>query len=96
LTRLATLPGTVQERLNAAWLHLILAQPKDMPNDALRRVLIGIRDDLSFQSPTVEVGGVAETLKIMSDEDARNIARRILDLHRDLEEIRNRNLGPMK
>jgi hypothetical protein len=89
---LGTLPGTVQERLADAARHLILVQPDDIPDEALRRTFIGIHDDLSFQTATGSEGRINATMRITDDQDAEKIAHRILDLDRDLAERYYRRL----
>jgi hypothetical protein len=89
---LATLPGTVQERLAEAARHIILVRPDDIQDEALRRTFIGIHDDLSFQFAVGSEGRINATMRITDDQDAEKIARRILDLGRDLAERYYRRL----
>jgi hypothetical protein len=81
---LATGSGRVQERIASAALHFLPARPEDLPYEDLRRTFIGIRDDIAFEPAKGNEGRIAATMKITSDEDARAIARRILDLYLEL------------
>jgi hypothetical protein len=76
--------GSVQERLMTASGHFWPARPNDIPYEDLRRVFVGIRDDLSFQPAEGKEGQIAATMKITNDQDASAIARRILNLYIDL------------
>jgi len=78
---LATHPGRVQERLAEAAIYLIRIRPADIQDEELRRMFVGIRDDLSFDEPEGKEGRIAATLQKTSDADASEIARRILELH---------------
>ena len=55
---LATGTGPVQERLCEAFVYLHRIQPEDIPDPELRRVLVGIKDDLS--SDVRKEGGLGE------------------------------------
>jgi len=50
-------------------------------------MLNGIKDDLTCEPPLGVEGRISATLRITSDEDARKIARRILDLHFEINRI---------
>jgi hypothetical protein len=78
---LATGAGRVQERLMSAAIVLIRLRPDDFPEGELRRTFIGVRDDLTFEQATGDEGDIAATLSRTSDEDARAIAHRILNLY---------------
>ena len=39
----------IEERLQAAAVNLVPAQPRNIPYDGLRRVFVGIKDDISFE-----------------------------------------------
>ena len=86
---LATLPGTVQERLAQATSHLFLIRPEDISDEGLQQALGKIRAELT-SGPE---GTVIATLATTSNADARQIARRILDLHSELEKQHYRRTG---
>jgi hypothetical protein len=83
---LATGSGRVQERIASAALHFLPARPEDLPYEDLRRTFIGIRDDIAFEPAKGNEGRIAATMRITNDEDARAIARRILNLYLELNE----------
>jgi hypothetical protein len=84
---LATGSERIQERLQEAGaINLGPARPEDIPYEDLRRILAGVKDDLSFQPASGNQGTIAATMKITSDEDARAIARRILRLYDELKD----------
>jgi len=78
---LATHPERVQESLAEAAIYLIRIQPADIQDEELRRMLIGIKDDLSFDEPKGKEDRITATLQRTDDADASKIARRILELH---------------
>jgi hypothetical protein len=78
---LATGAGRVQERLVEAAIYLIRIRPGDIADEDLRRLLVAIKDDLSFDEPKGKEGRIAATLQKTDDADASEIARRILELH---------------
>ena len=78
---LTTHHGRVQERLAEAAIYLIRIRPADIQDDELRRMLIGIKDDLSFDEPAGNEGRIAATLRKTDEADASAIERRILELH---------------
>jgi hypothetical protein len=80
---LVTGVGRVQERLLKAASCLVLVRPDEIPED-LRRIFVGVKDDLHFAVPQGSEGRILATLKITGDEDASVIARRILELYIDL------------
>jgi hypothetical protein len=84
---LAPGPGRVRERLERAALFITHIQSNDVPDGHLRRMLNGIKDDLTYEPPRGVEGRISATLRITSDEDARKIARRILDLHFEIDRI---------
>ena len=52
---------------------------------SLRHVLVGVKDDLQFAArPKRDEGGLVDALKITDDEGAKAVARRILELYREL------------
>jgi hypothetical protein len=71
--------------------YLVRVSSKEVPEGELRRILIGIKDDLSFDEPTGNEGRIIATLRGLDDDDAIAVARRILDLHRELFRL---SLGP--
>jgi hypothetical protein len=83
---LATGSGRVRDRLFEASTYLI--RPEDIPDEDLRRTFIGVMDDdLSYAQPQGDEGRILATLRLTNDDDARAIARRILDMHRELDRI---------
>ena len=86
LYALATGSGRVQERLGDAAIFLIRVRPEDISDENLRRIFIGVMDDLSYAQAQ---GGrrILTTLKTMGDEDAMTIARRILELYHELDRL---------
>jgi hypothetical protein len=74
---LATGAGRVQERLSQAAICLLSVRPDEIP-EGLRRVLMGVKDDLVFEPARGGEGRIAATMRVTGDEDAREIARRIL------------------
>jgi hypothetical protein len=83
---LATNPGRVQERLAAGWIRLHTVRPDDVPEGELRTVFLAIKDDLTFEQPTGDEGRLTATLRGTNDEDASEMAARILRLYYDLRE----------
>jgi hypothetical protein len=81
---LVTGAGRVQERLAEAAIYLIRVRPEEIPED-LRGVLVGVKDDLAFEPARGSEGRIAATMRVTGDEDASVIARRILDLYRELD-----------
>jgi hypothetical protein len=81
---LATGAGRVQERLEEAYRFLIAAQPNEVAEDELRRMLVRIKDDLTFDEPAGSEGRLKATLQSLSDEDASAIAARVSTLDRRL------------
>jgi hypothetical protein len=82
---LATGAGPVQHRLGDAAIHLLTVRPEDIPEENLRRTLIGVLEDLSYAQVEGDEGRIFATLRITDDEDARAIARRILELYHGLD-----------
>ena len=83
---LVTGSGRVHERLGTAAMKLLPARPGDIPYDDLRRAFVGVIDDLTYAKAQGDEGRILATLKLTDDEDARAIARRILNLYIDLDE----------
>ena len=82
LYALATGSGRVQERLGDAAIFLIRVRPEDISDENLRRIFIGVMDDLSYaQAQRGDEGNIRATMRLTDDEDARSIARRILELY---------------
>jgi hypothetical protein len=83
---LATGAGRVQERLGHAAIHLVRVRPEDIPDENLRRVFAGVMDDLSYaQAQGDDEGNIRATMRLTDDEDARAIARRIVDLYHEVD-----------
>jgi hypothetical protein len=86
LYALATGSGRVQERLGDAAIFLIRVRPEDISDENLRRIFIGVMDDLSYaQAQGGGEGNIRATMRLTDDEDARSIARRILELYHGLD-----------
>jgi hypothetical protein len=81
---LATGAGRVQERLGQAAICLLSVRPDEIPED-LRRVLMGVKDDLGFEPARGGEGRITATMRVTGDEDASAIAHRILELYLELE-----------
>jgi hypothetical protein len=75
---LATGRGRVQERLSEAAAHLALIGRDELPSDELRPMLVAIMDALASAQ-------LLDPLENLDDEEAVELARRILALHQDLE-----------
>jgi hypothetical protein len=84
---LVTGAGRVQERLEESYRSLVAVQPKEIADDELRRMLVGIKDDLTFDEPTGDEGRLRATLRRLTDEDANAIAARVLALRNQLWEL---------
>src|SRR5262245_4103663 len=54
--------------LRAAWLRFHTVRPDDLPPGELRKLFIGIRNDLTSEEPTGNEGSVAATLRKMSNK----------------------------
>ena len=74
---LATGEGRVEERLSEAADCLIGIRPEDLPDEELRPVFVGIKDDLT----KYKEHELVDAPQTESDEDAGAIAGRILDLY---------------
>src|SRR5262252_7923377 len=77
--------GRIQERLARAATYLIQIRPQELSDDDMRRMLIGIKDDLTFGEPEGTEDRVAGTLRNTDDADANAIATRIVKLYRALD-----------
>ena len=78
LYALATGSGRVQERLGDAAIFLIRVRPEDISDENLRRIFIGVMDDLSYAQaqwwPLREEKKQA-TIRLTSHEDGASIPR---------------------
>ena len=79
---LTTGTGSVQERLCEAAVYLNRIRPEDIPDAELRRVLVNIKDNLTF-----------DELQKMPNEDASAMAARILDLYQCMDDLLGRSAG---
>jgi hypothetical protein len=60
--------------------------PSGAPDENLRRVFAGVMDDLSYaQAQGDDEGNIRATMRLTDDEDARAIARRIVDLYHEVD-----------
>src|SRR5262245_64046584 len=82
---LATGSGGLHERLREAGLILIRLKPDDFPDKDLRRIFTGLLDDLTYAEPQRGEARISATLRVTSDEDARAIAGRIIDLYHKID-----------
>jgi hypothetical protein len=58
-----------------------------VPEGELRSLFLTIKDDLAFsKQPAGDEGRLIATLRGMSDDDASDIAARIVKLHHELRE----------
>ena len=80
---LITHPDRVQDRLRAAYRRFHPVRATDLPEGELRRLFIGIKDDLTFDEfcPGQREGRLGATLERLSDEDASAVAGRIWRLY---------------
>jgi hypothetical protein len=76
--------GRIQERLSRAATYLMQVRPEDLSNNEMRRMLVGIKDDLTFNEPAGNEDRIACTLRMTDDADADAIASRIVNLFRAL------------
>ena len=60
---LAAGTGSIQERLADAALILTRIRPDDVPEGELRRKLVGILDDVTFEEPRQVEGRIAASMK---------------------------------
>ena len=83
---LVTGAGRVQERLAMAMTYLVLVRPEEIPDSALRTILLTITRDLTREAPHGKESRLTATLRTLADEEASAIARCILDLYVELVE----------
>jgi hypothetical protein len=76
----------VQDRLHAAYMRFHPVRATDLPEGELRRLFVGIKDDLTFEEPSAREGRLAAPLQGLSDEDASAVAARIWRLYCDLRD----------
>jgi len=74
--------GQIQERLAKAATYLMQIGPQDLSDDEMRRMLVGIKDDLTFAEPEGNEDRIAGTLRKTDEADANAIATRIVKLYR--------------
>jgi hypothetical protein len=84
---LATGAGRIQERLHQAYMAMHTLKRDDLPDGNMRRKLAGVMDDLTYQPAKGHEGQITATLAITNDEDAREIARRIVDLFLEVRDL---------
>ena len=77
----------MQERLCEAAVYLHRIRPEDIPDPELRRVLVEIKDDLTFNVPRGKEGGPVAALLKTSNKDASALAGRILDLYQRMDDL---------
>ncbi len=91
---LVTGAGPIPDRLLKAGLCILTVHPDELPNEDLQRTFIDVRDDLTYL-PTDGEGRLVGTLRITNDEDASEVAGRIFDLYRALDEL-TRQENPLR
>jgi hypothetical protein len=73
----------LRERLADAMINRLGFNAADLPTEAMRRTMTGIKEDLSIaRSP--DGNSIVETTRLLSDGDAQDIARRIFTLYVDV------------
>jgi hypothetical protein len=87
---LATSSGRMQERLADAATFLMRVRREDISDEPLGRNLVSVLNDLSYVQAPSDEGRILATLKITSDENARAIASRIVDLYHALAHLYER------
>lgn len=65
------------------WFHQCILQSIDLPDEELRPVLVGIKDDLTKHKED----RLVDALQTESDEDAGAMAGRILDLYLRMNDL---------
>jgi hypothetical protein len=77
---LATGTGQLRERLFSAALATSTLQPRDFVDDESRAAFGAIREMLTRHEASADEGRVGATLARMSDDEARAVAKRMLEL----------------
>jgi hypothetical protein len=77
---LATGTGPLRQRLFLAALATSTLQPRDFVDDESRAAFGAIREMLTRHEARADEGRVGATLARMSDDEARSVARRLLEL----------------
>jgi hypothetical protein len=90
---LATGAGPLRQRLFLAALATSTLQPRDFADDESRTGFGAIREMLTRHEAVADEGRVGATLARMSDDEARALARRILELD---AECRRRPAGGVR
>jgi hypothetical protein len=76
--------GPLRDRLYNASTHCLRISPEQIADEQLRCDFQWIKDSLTSAAPEPGEGAVAATLRVISDEHASAVARRILELWREL------------
>ena len=79
---LATGTGPLRQRLFSAALATSTLQPRDFADEQSRAAFGAIREMLTRHEALADEGRVGATLTRMSDDEARSVARRIVELER--------------
>ena len=79
---LATGPGPLRQRLFAAALATSTLQPRDFADVQSRAAFGAVREVLTRHEAVADEGRIGATLARMSDDEARSVARRIVELER--------------
>lgn len=82
VTGMACNPDSINERIAHAFAYsLIRINPEEHLPEDLRPLLEEIRTALTSVEPIGDEGSIAATTRVMSTEEATNIARKIVDLY---------------
>lgn len=79
---LATGTGPLRQRLFSAAVATSTLQPRDFADEQSRAAFGAIREMLTRHEAIADEGRVGATLARMSDDEARSVARRIVELER--------------
>ena len=86
---MATTDMPLRDRLEVAMIEMLPLRGDDFPDEELRRRFQGIREDLAIEETKLPGQGriFRATLRILTEEDAVAIARRIFDLFTDVHRL---------
>lgn len=79
---LATGTGPLRQRLFSAAVATSTLQPRDFADEQSRAAFGAIREMLTRHEALADEGRVGATLARMSDDEARSVAKRIVELER--------------
>ncbi len=82
VTGMACNPDSINERIAHAFAYsLIRISPEEHLPDDLRPLFEDIRAALTSVAPVGDEGSIAATTRVMSTEEATNVARKIVELY---------------